>query len=225
MRLGSYWGGSAGLTAARFARQLGLSVALVEKSRIGGDCTWTGCVPSKALLKTASVAHQVRHAGRFGLPEHSPEGFRLLMADGLWLHTGSHFSYPISESGVAMNTTSNIMHYLADCAAQHDYCVVQDDADTAESGCHVFPKSPDWDGIGGDEEIEDGEVWPQGGYRIFLLCHCGCAYGAFYWVRKGRAREWSLAYWNSRPTANTWARKHLRNQDYLILKSRKAAVS
>ena len=36
-------GGSAGLTAARFARQIDLSVAIVEKSRLGGDCTWTGC--------------------------------------------------------------------------------------------------------------------------------------------------------------------------------------
>ncbi len=43
-------GGSAGLTAADFAVRLGLKVALVEKSRPGGDCTWTGCVPSKTLL-------------------------------------------------------------------------------------------------------------------------------------------------------------------------------
>ena len=62
-------GGSAGIVASRFARQLGLSVALVEKSRIGGDCTWTGCVPSKALLKAANTAHQMRTANRYGLPE------------------------------------------------------------------------------------------------------------------------------------------------------------
>jgi pyruvate/2-oxoglutarate dehydrogenase complex dihydrolipoamide dehydrogenase (E3) component len=45
--------GSGGLVAADFAAKLGARVALVEKSRIGGDCTWTGCVPSKALLKAA----------------------------------------------------------------------------------------------------------------------------------------------------------------------------
>ena len=45
--------GSGGLTAAAFAAQLGARVALIEKDRIGGDCTWTGCVPSKALLKAA----------------------------------------------------------------------------------------------------------------------------------------------------------------------------
>ena len=64
--------GSAGLIAARFARQLGLSVALVERSRVGGDCTWTGCIPSKALLKAAGVAQSMRTAGQFGLPALDP---------------------------------------------------------------------------------------------------------------------------------------------------------
>jgi len=60
-------GGSAGLTAVGFAVQLGARVALVEKHRIGGDCTWTGCVPSKTLLKAAKVAHLMRTADRYGL--------------------------------------------------------------------------------------------------------------------------------------------------------------
>jgi len=59
--------GSGGLVGARFAAQLGAKVALVEKNRIGGDCTWTGCVPSKALLKAAKVAHEVRTAVRYGV--------------------------------------------------------------------------------------------------------------------------------------------------------------
>ena len=64
--------GSGGLTAAGFAAQLGAKVALVEKYRIGGDCTWTGCVPSKALLKAAKVAHEVRTASRFGISTNQP---------------------------------------------------------------------------------------------------------------------------------------------------------
>ena len=60
-------GGAAGLIAAPFAIQLGARVAFIEKDRIGGDCTWTGCVPSKTLIKTARVAYQMRTAGRFGL--------------------------------------------------------------------------------------------------------------------------------------------------------------
>ncbi len=64
--------GSCGLTAARFAAQLGARVALIEKHRIGGDCTWTGCVPSKALLKAAKVAHEIRRAQRFGIASTPP---------------------------------------------------------------------------------------------------------------------------------------------------------
>jgi len=65
-------GGSAGLTAASFAIQLGVRVALVEKQRIGGDCTWVGCVPSKTLLKAAKVAHEMRVAQRYGLTAVEP---------------------------------------------------------------------------------------------------------------------------------------------------------
>ncbi len=66
-------GGSAGLTAAGFAARLGRSVSIVERERFGGDCTWTGCVPSKTLLRTARVAHEMRHADRFGLQPFEPD--------------------------------------------------------------------------------------------------------------------------------------------------------
>src|SRR5229473_1513899 len=59
--------GAGGLTAARFAAQLGARVALVERDRIGGDCTWTGCVPSKSLIRVAKAAHEIRRASRFGI--------------------------------------------------------------------------------------------------------------------------------------------------------------
>ena len=60
-------GGSAGLTAARFAARLGRRVAIIEADRLGGDCTWTGCVPSKALIRAALTAHTVRKARDFGI--------------------------------------------------------------------------------------------------------------------------------------------------------------
>jgi pyruvate/2-oxoglutarate dehydrogenase complex dihydrolipoamide dehydrogenase (E3) component len=59
--------GAGGLTAARFAAELGAKVALVERDRIGGDCTWTGCVPSKSLIRAAKAAHEIRTAHRFGI--------------------------------------------------------------------------------------------------------------------------------------------------------------
>ena len=61
-------GGSAGLTAAGFAAKFGASAAIVERGRLGGDCTWTGCIPSKALLYAAKLAKQARTADRYGLP-------------------------------------------------------------------------------------------------------------------------------------------------------------
>jgi pyruvate/2-oxoglutarate dehydrogenase complex dihydrolipoamide dehydrogenase (E3) component len=60
-------GGSGGLTAARVAASLGAKVLLVDKERLGGDCLYTGCVPSKSLLHVAQVIHQARIARRLGL--------------------------------------------------------------------------------------------------------------------------------------------------------------
>lgn len=65
--------GTGGLSAATFARQLGARVALIERHRIGGDCTWTGCVPSKALIRAARAAHEQRHAARFGIGAVEPQ--------------------------------------------------------------------------------------------------------------------------------------------------------
>jgi len=50
-------GGSAGLTAAKFAATFDKSVCLVEANKVGGDCTWSGCVPSKTLLSAAKRAY------------------------------------------------------------------------------------------------------------------------------------------------------------------------
>ena len=49
-------GGAAGLTAAKTANGIGKKVALVDiKKHLGGECTWTGCMPSKTLIKRAEV--------------------------------------------------------------------------------------------------------------------------------------------------------------------------
>lgn len=66
-------GGSAGLTASGIAANVGAKTMMIEAHRLGGDCTWNGCVPSKVLLKAGKVAHQIRNAGKFGLLEAEPE--------------------------------------------------------------------------------------------------------------------------------------------------------
>ena len=65
-------GGAGGLVVAAGGAQLGAKVALVEKHKLGGDCLWYGCVPSKTLLKSARIAHQMRNANRWGLDPTPP---------------------------------------------------------------------------------------------------------------------------------------------------------
>ncbi len=60
-------GGTAGIVGAKTAARLGARVLLVERERTGGDCLWTGCVPSKALLAAAGVAATARRGHRFGV--------------------------------------------------------------------------------------------------------------------------------------------------------------
>lgn len=63
-------GGSAGLTAAKVARFFAKRVAMIDKERLGGDCLYYGCVPSKALIKAARVMHEVKTSHRWGLQLH-----------------------------------------------------------------------------------------------------------------------------------------------------------
>ena len=66
-------GGSAGLVVAGGAAQLGARVALVEKKALGGDCLYTGCVPSKTFIRSARFAFDIRQARNFGFAPTSLE--------------------------------------------------------------------------------------------------------------------------------------------------------
>jgi len=97
-------GGTAGLVTAAGAAGVGARTALIERHRMGGDCLWTGCVPSKALIACANAAHSARTSERYGVaaaprvdferavqwvhgardriaPNDSPERFRALGVD------------------------------------------------------------------------------------------------------------------------------------------------
>ncbi|MDQ7728123.1 FAD-dependent oxidoreductase [Halomonas sp. SpR8] len=65
-------GGSAGLVTSYIASAVNAKVALVEKHKMGGDCLNTGCVPSKALIRAARAAHEIRTAPRFGVTASEP---------------------------------------------------------------------------------------------------------------------------------------------------------
>ena len=64
--------GAAGLVSAYIAAVVRAKVTLIETREMGGDCLNYGCVPSKALIKSAKVAHQIKHADRFGLEASNP---------------------------------------------------------------------------------------------------------------------------------------------------------
>lgn len=60
-------GGSAGYATALRARQLGFSVGLIEKDKVGGTCLHTGCIPTKAYLHAAELAEDAREASKVGV--------------------------------------------------------------------------------------------------------------------------------------------------------------
>jgi dihydrolipoyl dehydrogenase len=66
-------GGNGGYAAALRAAQLGLSVALVERDKVGGTCLHRGCIPTKALLHSAELADAVRSSGDFGVLAGEPK--------------------------------------------------------------------------------------------------------------------------------------------------------
>src|SRR3954467_4985286 len=74
-------GGSGGLSVATAAARFGAKVALIEKNELGGECTHSACVPSKALIEAARLVHSIRSAGRYGIRVAPPEAdFPAVMA-------------------------------------------------------------------------------------------------------------------------------------------------
>jgi pyruvate/2-oxoglutarate dehydrogenase complex dihydrolipoamide dehydrogenase (E3) component/uncharacterized membrane protein YdjX (TVP38/TMEM64 family) len=74
-------GGAGGLVSAYIAAAVKAKVTLIEAHKMGGDCLNYGCVPSKALIKSAKVAHQMRHASQYGLQDtNTAFSFKAVMA-------------------------------------------------------------------------------------------------------------------------------------------------
>ncbi|KAF3996530.1 FAD-dependent oxidoreductase [Glaciimonas immobilis] len=73
--------GAAGLVTAYIGAAVKAKVTLIEAHKMGGDCLNYGCVPSKALIKSARIAHQMRHGEHYGLTSCEPNfSFRTVMA-------------------------------------------------------------------------------------------------------------------------------------------------
>ncbi|MDX1584381.1 MAG: FAD-dependent oxidoreductase, partial [Thermoanaerobaculia bacterium] len=67
-----FGGGTAGLVSASGCARLGRRTALISNEPLGGDCLWTGCVPTKSLVATSKLIHKMRNAEHFGLEPHAP---------------------------------------------------------------------------------------------------------------------------------------------------------
>ncbi len=82
-------GGTGGLLSALIAAGTGARVALLERDRTGGDCLWTGCVPSKSLIAAAGLAHRMRNADSVGLTPVEPVVDLARVMDRVWaaIHT------------------------------------------------------------------------------------------------------------------------------------------
>ncbi len=73
--------GAAGLVSSLIAATVKAKVTLVETGKMGGDCLNYGCIPSKALIKSARIAEQIRHAERYGLEGADPRfSFKAVMS-------------------------------------------------------------------------------------------------------------------------------------------------
>lgn len=73
--------GAAGLISAYIAATVKAKVSLIESHKMGGDCLNYGCVPSKALIRSAALAHQMAHADRYGIEPATPRvNFKSVMA-------------------------------------------------------------------------------------------------------------------------------------------------
>ncbi len=60
-------GGAAGFVSAKLARGFGKTVAMIEKGKLGGECTNYGCIPSKSLIRAARAAHEMKNLNKLGL--------------------------------------------------------------------------------------------------------------------------------------------------------------
>jgi dihydrolipoamide dehydrogenase len=84
-------GGPGGYAAALYGASAGLSVALIERDKVGGTCLHRGCIPAKSFLETASVNRHVSHAKDFGIDAGSPaidfavsQARKQKVVEGLW---------------------------------------------------------------------------------------------------------------------------------------------
>eukprot|EP00928_Gymnodinium_smaydae_P007424 TRINITY_DN12668_c0_g1_i1.p1 TRINITY_DN12668_c0_g1~~TRINITY_DN12668_c0_g1_i1.p1 ORF type:complete len:510 (-),score=81.18 TRINITY_DN12668_c0_g1_i1:500-1999(-) len=77
-------GGTAGISATSFAGSFGANCVMIEGNRVGGDCTWSGCVPSKSLIKASHHVHGAKEAQQFGIAVSQPRADMKKVKEYVW---------------------------------------------------------------------------------------------------------------------------------------------
>ena len=158
-------GGTAGLVAAKTAARFGTSTLLVEAHRMGGDCLYTGCVPSKSLIAAADVVAGARNGGRLGV---HVDGVRVDFGAVMrHVHAAIHEIEPADSAEVVEATGARVIMGRARFTGPRSAEVVPvDGAATitvrfrqAIIATGSAPAVPDLPGIGDVEVLTSDDVW------------------------------------------------------------------
>ena len=151
-------GGTAGLVGAKAAAALGASVLLVERGRLGGDCLWTGCVPSKSLLASAAAAAGARRAGRLGIGADVTVDGRAVLAhvrDAMATIAPTDSAEALEAAGVEVRLGS--ARFTGHRSAAVDGTRVRFDQALVATGSH--PVVPDLPGLSAADPLTSDTLW------------------------------------------------------------------
>lgn len=172
-------GGPAGVTAALRARELGASVALVERFRLGGTCTNDGCVPTRVLAKTARLIRDAEQFSSFGLSISRPElDFERLMSrvqqTVYTIHEKKQLIDHLSQSGV------NVLSEVGPASFTGPHSLQLPDGTILEAGKFILcagGRARRLDFPGAEFAITHGDVWTMKAPPRSLVIVGGAATG------------------------------------------------
>ena len=151
--------GTAGLIGAQVAAALGARVLLVERARFGGDCLWTGCVPSKALLAAAHAAADARAAERYGVHVGAVrvDGPAVLAAVRRAIATIEPVDSPDAVRASGAATATGSVRFTDRTRAEIDGVPVRFGQALVCTGS--APSQPDLPGLAGVDPLTTDSVW------------------------------------------------------------------
>ncbi|MGY2127022.1 dihydrolipoyl dehydrogenase family protein [Blastococcus sp. SYSU DS0617] len=151
--------GTAGLIGAQVAAALGARVLLVERERFGGDCLWTGCVPSKALLAAAHAAADARVAERYGVHvgDVRVDGPAVLAAVRQAIDTIAPVDSPDAVRASGAGTASGSVRFTGATRAEVDGVPVRFRQALVCTGS--APRMPDLTGLADVDPLTTDSIW------------------------------------------------------------------